>query len=297
MENETKKIKIGLSTIFLIIAIILIIIMGVLLYIQKIESDKQIAELHNKNQELHIETIDINEEQIQELYSIVKMHNFGTEEENFYRKSKVTIDDLNNRFKMLAVFNQCFLRHLDVDNHLIRGWGDISVEDFNFVLHDIFGPTATIEHQNLLNASMEFFYNENENTYVSEINSKTNGLLPNVNNYSKLIFAEKINDTIYLYDKFIQITGLSAYPECEEIGVYATSNTEIIIDSNLTQEELSSIVNKYDMLDSGPTINNYEFEGLYEKYKEKILTYKHTFKKDIDGNYYWISSEPIFNNN
>lgn len=287
--------KNSLLTIFLIITIILIIIMGALLYIQKIETDRKIAELHNKNQELHIETIDINDEQIQELYSIVKMHNFGIEEENFYRKSKVTIDDLNNRFKMLAIFNQCFLRNLNVDNHFIHGWGDISVEDFNFVLHDIFGPTATIEHQNLLNASMEFFYNEN--TYVSEINSKTNGLHPNVNNYSKLIFAEKFNDTIYLYDKFVHITGLSIYPECEEIGVYATSNTEIIIDNKLTREELSSMVNKYDMADSGPTINNYEFEGLYENYKEKILTYKHTFKKDIDENYYWVSSEPIFNNN
>lgn len=43
MENKRRS----LSTVFLVIAIILIIVMGALLYKQKIEADRQIAELEN----------------------------------------------------------------------------------------------------------------------------------------------------------------------------------------------------------------------------------------------------------
>ena len=52
MENKRGNV----STIFLIIAIILIVVMGALLYMQKTESDKQIAELENNASKLQ-ETI------------------------------------------------------------------------------------------------------------------------------------------------------------------------------------------------------------------------------------------------
>ena len=52
MENK----KGSLSTVFLVIAIILIVVMGALLYMQKTESDKQIAELENNASKLQ-ETI------------------------------------------------------------------------------------------------------------------------------------------------------------------------------------------------------------------------------------------------
>ena len=53
MENKRGNV----STVFLIIAIILIVVMGALLYMQKTESDKQIAELENNASKLQ-ETID-----------------------------------------------------------------------------------------------------------------------------------------------------------------------------------------------------------------------------------------------
>ena len=52
MENK----KGSLSTVFLVIAIILIVVMGVLLYIQKTEADRQITELENNASKLQ-ETI------------------------------------------------------------------------------------------------------------------------------------------------------------------------------------------------------------------------------------------------
>ena len=45
--EEKKQIKVSLGTVFLVIAIILIVVMGALLYMQKTESDRKIAELEN----------------------------------------------------------------------------------------------------------------------------------------------------------------------------------------------------------------------------------------------------------
>ena len=55
MEDK-KEIKVSLSTVLLIIAIILIGVMGVFMYMQKTESDRQIAELENNASKLQ-ETI------------------------------------------------------------------------------------------------------------------------------------------------------------------------------------------------------------------------------------------------
>ena len=46
-EKEMENKKGSLPTVFLVIAIILIVVMGALLYMQKTEADRQIAELEN----------------------------------------------------------------------------------------------------------------------------------------------------------------------------------------------------------------------------------------------------------
>ena len=51
-----EKKKGSLSTVFLVIAIILIVVMGALLYMQKIEADRKIAELESNASKLQ-ETI------------------------------------------------------------------------------------------------------------------------------------------------------------------------------------------------------------------------------------------------
>lgn len=50
--GEKKEIKISLTTFFLIIAIIIIVAMGAFIYMQKIESDRKIAELQESINEL-----------------------------------------------------------------------------------------------------------------------------------------------------------------------------------------------------------------------------------------------------
>ena len=66
MENK----KGSLLTVFLVIAIILIVVMGALLYMQKTEADRQIAELENNASKLQ-ETVDNLQEKIDNVSNIV----------------------------------------------------------------------------------------------------------------------------------------------------------------------------------------------------------------------------------
>ena len=61
--SEKAPIKISLSTFFLVIAILVIIVMGIYLYIEKTNSNKTIAELENSNADMEA-TIDNLQEKI-----------------------------------------------------------------------------------------------------------------------------------------------------------------------------------------------------------------------------------------
>lgn len=76
MENK----KGSLSTVFLVIAIILIVVMGALLYMQKTEADRQIAELENNASEMQ-ETINDLQGKIDTISNTINS-NTDTEDEN-----------------------------------------------------------------------------------------------------------------------------------------------------------------------------------------------------------------------
>lgn len=283
------------------IIVIIFIVIAVLIYFNKDsiinsvnEAQKPAPQPHyTKELEIVGEKLDIDSDLVKDLYSIVEVYNFGIEEVNFHRDSKVTIDDLNNNFKLLAIFNECFIKGLNTNITESQGWGDISLKNAKSVEKEIFGDNANVTYKDLLGYTMEFKFKNNKK-YETEINQKTGGMNPNVNDYMEVVAASKDGDTIYIYDKFVRTTGLSVDPNEPDVGVYATSDKKIVIDEKITQDDLIEIVKKYDQLDSGgETPENYELLGLKDKYDDQILTYKHTFKKSDDGTYYWVSSEPI----
>ena len=41
-------------------------------------------------------------------------------------------------------------------------------------------------------------------------------------------------------------------------------------------------------------INNWHVKDeIFEKYKDQLVKFKSTFKLDTNGNYYWVSTEPV----
>ena len=108
--------------------------------------------------------------------------------------------------------------------------------------------------------------------------------------YSEMTKAEQEGDYIYIYDTATFCGTNDLFYRCYPYINDHVNNTEenpLITCSKCTD---SNCIND----EACPTGDNYNLEDvaniLLEKNPEKLLKYKHTFKKQ-DGNYYWVSSE------
>jgi len=95
---------------------------------------------------------------------------------------------------------------------------------------------------------------------------------------SQLTKAIQDDDIIYLYDKYIFAAQV---PEVDNLGVYKTP----------TYYYTSS--SKTNLIEKVEEDVSLEENAILSKYSKKAQQYKHTFKKDTNGNYYWVSTEPI----
>ena len=95
---------------------------------------------------------------------------------------------------------------------------------------------------------------------------------------SQLTKASQDGDTIYLYDKYIFAAQV---PEVDNSGVYKTPTYYYTS---------SSKTNLIEKVEEDVSLDE---NIILSKYGEKTQQYKHTFKKDANGNYYWVSTEPI----
>ena len=88
MENKRGNV----STVFLVIAIILIVVMGVFMYMQKIEADRQIAELENSASKLQ-ETINDLQGKIDSISDTISTNDETNTETNLEQEGKMTADE------------------------------------------------------------------------------------------------------------------------------------------------------------------------------------------------------------
>jgi len=106
--------------------------------------------------------------------------------------------------------------------------------------------------------------------------------------YQEFIKADQEDDTVFIYDKaFIlsRSTGIlldkAFYGERDENTFWYYAFGEGESDSD---EEYSKYVNS-----DGYAVS----DAVFEDFDSEINTYKHTFKKGEDGNYYWYASEIV----
>ena len=118
------------------------------------------------------------------------------------------------------------------------------------------------------------------NKYVNEeyycYSFKDNSEYIKTEEYRKLIKVDTKDEYMYLYDYHFTVAPIYA-----EEGMF-TETYSIHVDENamvgrIEEKELSDLNDKY--------------EGIEKIVKDKKIMYKHTFKKDKSGNYYWISTE------
>lgn len=313
--EEKKVIKISLSTFFLIIAIIAIIVMGVFIYKLNNEKSTEIeksAELQEKvnilnntvnslqskintvsetisnDKATNIVNLDINGDQVQALYKYIMKINDG-QEELVYRTNKVTEKQLNNRLKLNTIFKNLTEQQADEIKTLKDSNGNsVTHRYFNKdtvenMAKKIFGNDVTITHEGIIiDLGEDIDYN---NGRYDRYFYQGGGRTPWENSTFKLIKAEQIEDEIYIYDKYVHlvnveniVNGVDYYASTYDI--YSASDKKVKLASKVDCEENN--------LYGEDTI------GIIEKFlNQELVTFKHTFKKASDGSYYWYSTEPI----
>lgn len=309
---EEKK-KFSYSTLFLIICIIIIAVMGVMIY--SLYEDKQVSsnaieELNDKISNLEntiaqtqtnssnntevkdeLEILNIEDDLVKKLYGYILQsddfdHSFAwqnsVEPTSFYKKDKTTYSSLSDMEKTLVVLknyssdeiksvNKSMLTNIIDTTHIhdnVRVYENInekSAEIFNqsnAKWNNYTGCAGALEYQN-------------DNYYLSEFDGGGKGT--SEVGYAKMQKAEKEEEYIYIYDKYIYIDSTNY-----DIG-YNDSKVHIYTTSDKTND----IGTENERIWSSDTA----IDNIYQKYENQLKTFKHTFKKSENGSYYWLSSE------
>jgi len=129
-----------------------------------------------------------------------------------------------------------------------------------------------------------------------------------------LCYVEKyeiVGDTLFIYDKFALIdiseanngvapvyssinkTRLLGYINYDEGSSYCeTDNVINLYLSNLSK----NIPMEWYPANRGNYFDDTKQQDLFDRYNDLLSEYKHTFRKDASGNWYWFCSEPISGN-
>ena len=178
-----------------------------------------------------------------------------------------------------------------------------------------------------------FIYNlDNEqkqaNSKIEELNAEINNTQENVNNINTVVNeTESVNEIknstekdikldinseqIQLLYKYIPAMNtnkieVNAYQNKKVtkdslsnkylLG-YAFSNFKLASSENESSEQTDVIDSKVDvkqiMQQENENTIKQTSDNLVSKYQNNMKEYKHIFKKDVNGNYYWYSTEPI----
>lgn len=228
----------------------------------------------------NIETIDINDEKIKQLYNYLQDNQLYTIVDNdyktVYQDKLVTYNDLTKYSKLRNVFYK-----LEKENATIDMYNKEILSSFILLTFNTDDIEAIKFADNCLpnNSSciipMSFYYQEISGYYQVACDNDDyddmciwnfNGNYLNKDNILyKLVKAEKSNNEYYLYDNVFYSDGKNLYDSYSKNKIIYTSPDDNLID--------------------------YEFVS--KKYNNYLFQYKHTYKQNESGEYYWYSTEPI----
>lgn len=311
--SEKKEITLSLSTVFLIIAIILIVIMGIIIFYlyntnqklstkteetnstmssfeNSVESTNNISNTPDTNSTIiqnQVEELDINDATVKKLYNyVLKCDDFdgcfadsnNSEPASFYKSSKTTYSSLSDIEKVLTTLkNYSDAEIKSTNKSQVKNIIDVThahdsikiYENFNAKVKEIFNQ-SDIKGESYTGLAEQLEY---KNGCYYLLGFDGGGLGTTRTAYSKIQKAEKNQEFLYIYDKYIYIDSWNYYVNEGDQKVHVYTESDEKNDIGTEKEDPDKI------------------ENLYNKYENKLKTYKHTFKQNEDGSYYWVSSE------
>lgn len=291
MEKQPLKIKFSIAITLIIIFIL--IIAGIIYYGVTRETENTNSENVTNNENTNtleqpkVTSLDIESEEVKNLYKYIMKINTN-QEELVYRSTKVTEKDLNNQLKLMTIFENVDesdaseIKMLTDENGYEVEHTYYTKETIEEVAKKVFGDDVTITHESCesIFASARDYKDGVYDCYEYEGGG---GVLWE-DSTSKLISAEQSGDEIYIYDKYVHLIEVENIIDGTNYAgtydIYEASDRQV----KMAERVDFSANNLYD----GDKIDNIEnYLG------RKLTTFKHTYKKNSDGQYYWYSTEPV----
>lgn len=287
MEGK-KEIKVSLGTAICIFIILVLIVALVVIYfynnnkkvdtnidnnlnkISETKDDKK-EEVKNSNE---IKELNLNSELITELYSYIPIIVSSNKiEENAYQSNLVTKEDLETEYLLACAFKKLnLLDNQKQPSELAEEWYTFDAEILQEKVKQIYG-------EKLENKSFDIGYGKGCSYKNGKyLHSFGGGSDEDVHSIRKIQSAYKENENICIEDKYMVYNG--KYEE-SKANLYTSSDENATLIANLDFTKTISMKNE-------------ELEKeLLKQYEKYMQTYKHTFKKNDNGEYYWYSTEPI----
>lgn len=308
--NE-KKVSLG-TVICIVIIFILIIVLGAMYVYYNYIPRKDINNMVNTNEDaenLNVNNmqsttdLDINSKLVEKLYKYILKFNYY-DETLVYQVDKVTTANLDNQIKLLTAFeNLDESEAKKVKTTDLTGVADEDGNSYKYLykkevveqkVKEIFGVDATVIHENC--SPYDGHSRIYENGIYTCYDYAGGGDVPWSESRNQLVKAETDGNNIYLYDNYLHMVRVDNIINGVDYGgtvdIYATSDRKILMAKKFNLEENGA----YDGTDN---LTQDEFAKVYINNISKSLgenlvkTYKHTFTKDTNGNYYWVSTEIV----
>lgn len=299
MKEKKEPLKLKLTTVVFMFIILLIVVVIAFFYIvnnktsinQTNEIEKsQLFDANNTNtsnttnstNSTKTQQLNIDDKLVQELYNYILKYS-DYEETLVYQSQKVTSETMDNKLKLMTVFEN--LSASDADDVTNSNEYGIQITHYLYKAEtvekkarEIFGNNSSITHEDCpiyFTKAIDY-----KNGIYDCYDYQGGGRTPWEGSISKLKTAEQNGDEIYIYDQYIHVYDVASETASDE-GLYTTSDKKTKI-SDLINISLSGKDQRQEEA----------FAQYEEKLGNKIQTFKHTFKKNLDGSYYWYSTEP-----
>ena len=235
------------------------------------------------------ETLDVNNELVKKLYKYIIVDNDNSGK-LLYKSQKITNKTIDEDVKYLTVFENLDTGLATKNQVSEIEWNyTYTKETFEKKAKEIFGNDVELPNNNF---SYELLGRivSCENGVYKDSRMQGGGDVPWAGIH-KIISAEKNNDEITIIDRFAYIYRTYNNLNSPENGIYSSSDRKEQILKGIYDEKIYIGLESIDSIEER---NNIIFKNLEKVISaDNLKKYKHTFKKNSDGSYYWYSTEPI----